>query len=103
MLIGCLGWAHPIQEQMSSLVGIEMWVKGIWYPFERDLPAPLPLLSSAVLQHGVPVFLQRLPDGSSDGDAGGAEPSLAWARKIKRKFIPWMVTYHGVGGGEEQS
>ena len=62
---------------MSSLVGIiwDVGGGGSQYPFERDLPAPLtlyPLLFSGI---GVPVFLWRLLDGSSDSDADGAEPS----------------------------
>ena len=100
MLIGCLDWAHPIQEQMSSLVGIiwDVGGGGSQYPFERDLPAPLslyPVLFSGMVclyfsrgsrMAALIVMLMAL------------SPPLAWARKIQRKFIPWMVTYHGVGG-----
>ena len=99
MLIGCLDWAHPIQEQMSSLVGIiwDVGGGGSQYPLERDLPAPLtlyPLLFSGMVHlyfsggswmAALIVMLMVL------------SPPLAWAREIQRKYIPWMVTYHGVG------
>lgn len=100
MLIGCLDWAHPIQEQMSSLVGIiwDVGGGGSQYPFERDLPAPLSLY--LVLFSGmVCLYFSR---GSWMAPLivmlMVLSPPLAWARKIQRKYIPWMVTYHGGGG-----
>uniref|UniRef100_F1MJU5 Ig-like domain-containing protein n=7 Tax=Bos TaxID=9903 RepID=F1MJU5_BOVIN len=91
MLIGCLDWAHPIQEQMSSLVGIiwDVGGGGSQYPFERDLPAPLtlyPLLFSGMVclyfsggswMAALIVMLMVLC------------PPLAWAREIQPHFLEY--------------
>uniref|UniRef100_A0A4W2GQQ2 BoLa class II histocompatibility antigen, DQB*0101 beta chain n=1 Tax=Bos indicus x Bos taurus TaxID=30522 RepID=A0A4W2GQQ2_BOBOX len=91
MLIGCLDRAHPIQEQMSSLVGIiwDVGGGGSQYPFERDLPAPLtlyPLLFSGMVclyfsggswMAALIVMLMVLC------------PPLAWAREIQPHFLEY--------------
>lgn len=93
-----LGSPNPGANEF--LVGIiwDVGGGGSQYPFERDLPAPLtlnPLLFSGMVclyfsggswMAALIVMLMVLC------------PPLAWAREIQRKYIPWMVTYQGVGG-----
>ena len=93
-----LGSPNPGANEFLGWYYLRCGWRGSQYPFERDLPAPLtlyPLLFSGMVclyfsggswMAALIVMLMAL------------SPPLAWARKIQRKFIPWMVTYHGVGG-----
>ena len=68
------GLDHPIQDQiLNSLVAIT-WVEEDHRTHLSGLACSPHTLPFPVLQHGVPIFVQRLLDGSSDRTTG-AEPS----------------------------